>query len=296
MDDRQQNPTDNLLNGDWSRLTSIVINFSEHSNYPEAQKQFHLCYGCEIYDLGDLFTDNTQTRLRDDAIDVLYNKLTSIIATAATETKSVSRIAAVVKCLSFTCHNPSDGSYRNLREVRTLANYMTRSLASGNEEISIIVNINRLFIDQRTSTRYLNFDSFSITPFPEAPPSPVIPTLSVPPPAGQRQSRNKIVLISRRGNKFIHETHRPNQIVDSMLELCPENKYSNTFIPEIIQQIKEIHSFEYAFVTSGNMLQYATEDEIFSYLQERLRKLRERNRYRQRREDANNNNNAKRKK
>lgn len=172
----------------WTDLETIQFIFEPHQDreYANIHKSLNTDYSDYIdgEQIDALFTDNTRTELRDDAIDALKQQLITIIEENATQTPptTTGRIAPIIRDLPMFCRyremDHGDTIKKNARLTRKakLEKELRRMRTNHKDSIIVYVNINALDF-RKVNCKLTNFDHIGNARDPPEPdPVPATPT------------------------------------------------------------------------------------------------------------------------
>lgn len=160
--------------GNWTSIASIAIEFEEVPDSPiQSAKGMNLKYVGELQNFEDIFTDSSRTALKEDAIDILFDRIATHITSVAIQTTQSARISPIVRTwkLRYQFHKRQRRQLGTYGGVNTmLGTFLSRTTASNESDPTIYVDFSQMHIDTtQPRITYLNFDHFSMAPFSVAP-------------------------------------------------------------------------------------------------------------------------------
>ena len=148
---------------DFKAIQGINVAFEEHPTVANAHKQFNIFYGGVLPDFKELFTDDTMTKLKPDAVELILSTIVEKqIIPDASQTVENNVISPLLKAGRFTISHGTNPSYRLTRN--TLRDTMNSIIASNTTPaiVNLKITIGHMYFPPNSS--YLDWGVITTSP------------------------------------------------------------------------------------------------------------------------------------
>ena len=148
---------------DFTAIRKIHVDFGSHPTLTGVQHHMNSLYSGDLYDLRELFTDDTRTTVVKNVHPVLRDLIIlELITPAATETEGIHNITPILNAAPFTVSTNSN--HTNRLSTRSLTDEMTAAI-DANKIVKVTIQLHRLYFKQPlANVNYLNWGVFTSDP------------------------------------------------------------------------------------------------------------------------------------
>ena len=178
----------------WLSIKAMAINFAMHSKqqYSTVHKKLEAVYSHDITEFDDIFTDETRTKLKDDAAKLVTEKVIATIAEQAHATTDKSIIKPLFNHISINCPRFERNGLVNLRHLDTA---LDDAAKMNKDYIQLSLGINQLYFYPDADFCPEDFTHISTTPLPTngTPTTPAATGRDTVPQTPQQQLLNTLI-------------------------------------------------------------------------------------------------------